>query len=571
MITINATLGTGLYWRGGQVLEVGGALAVPLTFLLVGCLSWAVMQCISEMLCIWPVPGALGVFVGEFVDEELGIATSIAHWFTYAMSFSTLVPTAAGELDFWPGITGNRLVLGGVIYFLIPVALLFVNLFKVETYGIFEVVSGSIKMLFLVTIAGILIAINRGGKLLTTLLTKTAGPDNTGPIGIKYEDWSQATAFDKNAAGDSWFTALLMCISIATFAYVGVEVVAASALEAEINEKPSNNAPFSRSKRLHVMNSTVKFSAIYIPVITTVGYTISGLLASLDMKRNNCGLPKPTWLSIPYDALSNCTGDGTTDGSRSVFVLIAADSHIPHLDDVVNFFLVFTCLTANSTNLYIASRALFGLASRLDEESAGRWHLRFFAWFGTTNSNRVPVRALVFSAAAFGWIPFLQLIHGIDATSGFIEILGEMASVSTLIVWACECLAFIRFYNCVRRHRKYIELQDVPLVQRWSEDPEKYPEYPYRSIGQPYLAYFALAACLFVLLISNGATLWNGFHWLSFLSSYLTILAFLGLWILLKLERAASWSFVNLSEEIQVVAKLRGLNRFRASLAQSQG
>ncbi|KAJ5279606.1 proline-specific permease [Penicillium angulare] len=410
MITINATLGTGLYWRGGQVLEVGGALAVPLTFFIVGCLSWAVMQCISEMLCIWPVPGALGVFVGEFVDEELGIATSIAHWFTYAMSFSTLVPTAAGELDFWPKITTNKAVLGGVIYFLIPVALLFVNLFKVETYGMIEVVSGSIKMLFLVIIAGILIAINRG---------ETAGPDNTGPIGIKY--WSPPTAFDEDATGN-WFIALLMCISIATFAYVGVEVVAASALEAEINEKPSKHAPFSRFKRLLVMDSTVKFSAIYIPVIATAGYTISGLLASLDMKRNNCGLPKPTWLSIPYDALYNCTGDG----SRSVFVLIAADSHIPHLDDVVNFFLVFTCLTANSTNLYIASRALFGLASRLDEESAGRWHLRFFAWFGTTNSNRVPVRALVFSALAFGWIPFLQLIHGIDAPSGVNQASGTL-------------------------------------------------------------------------------------------------------------------------------------------------
>jgi amino acid transporter len=81
MISINATLGTGLYWRGGQILELGGPLAVLLSFLLNGLLSWAVMQCITEMLCIWPIPGALSIYVSEFVDVELGLAVGIAYWY----------------------------------------------------------------------------------------------------------------------------------------------------------------------------------------------------------------------------------------------------------------------------------------------------------------------------------------------------------------------------------------------------------------------------------------------------------------------------------------------------------
>lgn len=81
MITVNATLGTGLYWRGGQILELGGPLAVIVSFLALGILSWGVMQCITELLCIWPVPGALSVFVRVFVDPELGIAVGIAYWF----------------------------------------------------------------------------------------------------------------------------------------------------------------------------------------------------------------------------------------------------------------------------------------------------------------------------------------------------------------------------------------------------------------------------------------------------------------------------------------------------------
>lgn len=81
MIAVNATLGTGLYWRGGQILELGGPLSTLLAFLLPGILAWAVMQCITEMLCIWPVPGALSVYVSEFIDPELGIAIGITYWF----------------------------------------------------------------------------------------------------------------------------------------------------------------------------------------------------------------------------------------------------------------------------------------------------------------------------------------------------------------------------------------------------------------------------------------------------------------------------------------------------------
>lgn len=80
MISLNGTLGTGLYWEGGAILEIGGPVAAVVSFMLIGILSWMVMQCITEMLCIWPVPGALSVYVSTFVDEELGIAVGFAYW-----------------------------------------------------------------------------------------------------------------------------------------------------------------------------------------------------------------------------------------------------------------------------------------------------------------------------------------------------------------------------------------------------------------------------------------------------------------------------------------------------------
>jgi yeast amino acid transporter len=69
-----------LYVNAGQILRLAGPLAVLLSFAFLGILAWMVMQCISEMLCIWPISGALTVYVREFVDEELGIAVGVAYW-----------------------------------------------------------------------------------------------------------------------------------------------------------------------------------------------------------------------------------------------------------------------------------------------------------------------------------------------------------------------------------------------------------------------------------------------------------------------------------------------------------
>jgi amino acid permease len=48
-------------------------------------------------------------------------------------------------------------------------------------------------------------------------------------------------------------------------------------------------------------------------------------------------------------------------------------------------------------------------------------------------------------------------------------------------------------------------------------------DFPYRSHGQPITAYASLAACLFILIVANGAGLWKDFHVQPFLSAYLAV------------------------------------------------
>lgn len=81
MITISGILGAGLYVGSGTILRFGGPGAVLISTTVMGLLAWMVMQCIGEMLILWPIPGALVEYVGAFVDEDLGIAVGIAYWY----------------------------------------------------------------------------------------------------------------------------------------------------------------------------------------------------------------------------------------------------------------------------------------------------------------------------------------------------------------------------------------------------------------------------------------------------------------------------------------------------------
>lgn len=198
-----------------------------------------------------------------------------------------------------------------------------------------------------------------------------------------------------------------MGMSISTFSYVGIEIVAASALEAKWpHQKSGSTTPSDVIPRPNdtLIGNTVKLSAIFISIFATAAYTIAGFLITLDIDRGDCELPRVSWLS--NDIKDRCP----TPGSKAAFVTVALKSSIPHLADVFNVFLIFTCLTCTSTNLYVASRTLFGLTSGLEGGKGQPWYLRVLAWFGKTNRRKVPIRAVLFSAIAFWWVPFLQLI-----------------------------------------------------------------------------------------------------------------------------------------------------------------
>ncbi|KAH3913113.1 hypothetical protein HBI56_087620 [Parastagonospora nodorum] len=534
MITISSVLGVGLYVRGGYILRLGGPLAVLMSFALLGTLAWGVMQCIAEMLCIWPISGALSAYVTEFVDVELGIAVGVAYWFTYAISFAALVAATAGIADFWDTPKGIQ---GGVLFFLVPAVLVVINAFGIELYGLIEVIAGSLKLSFLAVIIIVMIAINQG-----------AGPGSK--IGTsKYPD--TVLVRDEDVT-NSWAQALFMSLSIAAFAFVGVETTAASALEARVTEERSPT-------QSRAIGKTVKFSAVYISFLAGIMYVVAGVLVTLNINWEDPKLPRMSWVRPK----SSDGGPETIGTTSSAFVLVAEASRIPGLAGTLNVFLMFTALSCANTNLYVASRTLFSLTRGLDGGRGRPWYTRILAYFGKTNNRKVPLRALV-ASCIFAWIPFLYLAsaHGPDTSIGTIlDVLSEMGSVGVIIVWACECWAYIRFYDCIENNREVLE--NVPLIRRWNRGTNTVPDdFPYRSHGQPITAYASLFACLFILVVANGAGLWKEFHIQPFLSAYLAPICFIVLWISLKVLRKGQWHLVDLNGE-ELVQKMRRLHEIR--------
>ncbi|KFA72692.1 hypothetical protein S40288_03369 [Stachybotrys chartarum IBT 40288] len=469
MITLNGTLGAGLYWRGGHALQVGGVLSLVLSFLLVGFLAWAVMQCIAEMLCLWPIPGAISVYVRTFVDDELGIAVGVAYWFTYSISFSALLAIVATQVSFWTN--GNETYNDAIIYVLTPVVLVTINSIEIGTFGWIEVAFGTIKLVFLAFVIA----------MLSFIMARASALEASG-----------------TEPGRSVFR--------------------------RPSAKVSGRCE-SQPDAAELVGRRVRFSAIYFPPLAAGAYTISSMLASLLISQSHCSLPHLSWAD-PVE----CRGGDRVMHTSSMFVIIADEAGIPGLSHVFNGIIVFTALTCANTNLYVASRCLFGLTTRLEGGSRQPLH--------------VPSRVRILPSSLPCKFP-----------------MGGSTNMN------CA--------NSIDEHQKVLEQQQIPRVNRQGDD------YPYHSHGQPYLACAAFVGCLFILFISNSSSLWNGFEAEAFLSSFLIVsvaslaaatrlksrllitskvLVFLFLWIILKIFRGGKWSLVNLSSPERFTKKMRELH-----------
>jgi amino acid transporter len=114
-----------------------------------------------------------------------------------------------------------------------------------------------------------------------------------------------------------------------------------------------------------------------------------------------------------YSGIGNGTTDTTdlenpTSSNLTIIALWAQGQK--GLAGFLNGAMIFSVISSANTSLYIASRTLYGIARDVPPTN---WLGKFLHSFSVlVPKTGVPARALIFSAVAFSWLPFLSLSSG---------------------------------------------------------------------------------------------------------------------------------------------------------------
>ncbi|CED82003.1 general amino acid permease [Phaffia rhodozyma] len=207
---------------------------------------------------------------------------------------------------------------------------------------------------------------------------------------------------------------------------------------------------------------------------------------------------------VPYNdkILNGAIAENSAGAGRSPYIAAMTRLHIKYLGSVVNA--VTSIFSAGSAFLFCGSRTLHGLAQ------AGHAP----ALFKRTNRNGVPVYALI-ATLCFAGLSFLQCS---DRANKVLEWFINISTATQIVTWMNMSATHIRWYRAMA----------VQKIDRST--------LPYRSMFQPYGAWYALVLAA-IVLISNGYPVFlkGGWDVPSFIFSYAAPILFVIVYAVIKL------------------------------------
>lgn len=168
--------------------------------------------------------------------------------------------------------------------------------------------------------------------------------------------------------------------------------------------------------------------------------------------------------------------NSTAAGSPFVIAIVNAGIH--GLPSVINAAFLTSAWSAASSDLYISSRALYGLSLSRNAP----------AIFRKTTARGLPLAAIL-TCSAFSLLAYMGSSSGAGKVFGWFV---NMTSISGLITWFGICVTYLRF-------RKGFVAQglDSQIL-------------PYRNRLQPYAAWYGAIACPVACLFSGWAVFLKG-------------------------------------------------------------
>ena len=375
MMAIGGAIGVGLFLGSSVTIRLAGP-AVILSYLLGAGIALIMSYALAEMAVVHPVAGAFGVYAEKYLNPWAGFSVRATYGVAQIIAIGAEITAAGIYISFWfPNVPQWIWVV------LVSAALVALNSMKVNRLGEFEYWFATIKVAaivaFIIVGISLILGVGSRGAIGLANLTRHGGFLPSGWKGV-------------------WLS-----LTITVTSYMGVEIIAVTAGEAE---RPEVTIP-------HAMRSIVWRLILFYVLAIAIMVTM-----------------------VPWDQTS-----ASSSISGSPFVTAFAAAHIPFAAGIMNFVVLTAALSSVNTNLYLSTRMLFSLGQ-------GGYAPE---WMGTVSRNGVPHRALLASTAGI----MVAILLAIFAPRNAFLMLYGTAVAGMLFVWLVILNTHLRFRKAIPHER----------------------------------------------------------------------------------------------------------------------
>ena len=375
MLAIGGAIGVGLFLGSGVTIRIAGP-GVIVSYLLGAVIALIVSYSLAEMAVVHPEAGSFGVYAEKYFSPWAGFAVRTTYGLVQMIAIGAEVTAVAIYFSFWfPTVPQWIWVLS------VSIGLIGLNTLHVGRFGEIEYWFALIKVVAILAFIGV------GAALIFGI-----GPHPA--IGLK-----NLTA-NGGFLPHGWL-GVWLALTLVVTSYMGVEVIAVTAGEAENPEKSIPKAM-----------RTIVFRLIFFYVLA-----ITIMLAM-----------------TPW----NQTGAGT-GLTASPFVRAFASAGIPFAATIMNMVVITAALSSCNTDLYLTTRMLFSLAR-------GKYVPASLAKLAP---NGVPRRALAVSSAGM----VAAILLAIYAPGKAFLALYGVAVAGMFFVWIVILLTHIAFRRALGPER----------------------------------------------------------------------------------------------------------------------
>ncbi|GME43274.1 Amino acid/polyamine transporter I [Neofusicoccum parvum] len=448
MIAIGGAIGTGLIIGTGKALAQAGPASILISYTFIGLIVFAVMAGLGEMAAWLPLGSGFSGYANRFVDPALGFALGYTYWFKYIIVTPNQLTAAALVIQYW--VTADE-VNPGVFITVFFVVIVCINYFGVKFFGEFEFWLSSLKVIVIVALI-----------LLSLILALGGGPTGDRP-GFRY--WKNPGAFKSYIADGSEgkFLGFWNSMINAVFAYLGTELVGVTVGEAQ---NPRRTIP-----------KAIKLTFYRILFF----YCLSVLLLGMIVPYNSPDLAFATKQS--------------NSAAASPFVVAIQIAQIDALPGILNGCILLFVFSASNSDLYIASRTLYGLAATGKAPKI----------FARTDKRGVPVYALGLSSC-FCLLAYMNVSDDAKTVFGYFV---NLVTIFGLLTWISILVTHIYFVKA--RVAQNVPKESMAYVS------------PFGIWG----SYIALGFCILIAFTKNFPVFtkgeWGNFDTKNFITGYLGI------------------------------------------------